>query len=88
MSSNPPTLTYDFLIIMAVNLLVTMRIEKTFLGIFIRYFSSFTFQMLSSKPPILSLSPAPQLTYSYFLALAFPCTGTYDLCKIKGLSSH
>jgi hypothetical protein len=32
--------------------------------------------------------PAPQPTHSHFLALAFPCTGTYDLCKTKGLSSH
>jgi hypothetical protein len=31
---------------------------------------------------------APQPTNSRFLALAFPCTGTYDLCKTKGLSSH
>jgi hypothetical protein len=28
--------------------------------------------------------PSPQLTHSHFLALAFPCTGTYNLCKTKG----
>ena len=32
--------------------------------------------------------PAPQPTHSCFLALAFPYTGAYNLCKTKGLSSH
>jgi hypothetical protein len=32
--------------------------------------------------------PAPQPTHSCFLALAFPCTGAYDLRKTQGLSSH
>jgi hypothetical protein len=32
--------------------------------------------------------PAPQPIHSCFLVLAFPCTGAYDLHKIKGLSSH
>jgi hypothetical protein len=44
--------------------------------------------MLSPKPPILSPPPAAQPTHSHFLALAFPCTWAYDLCKTKGLSSH
>jgi hypothetical protein len=44
--------------------------------------------MLSPKPPIPSPCPAPQPTHSCFLALAFPCTGSYDLHKTKGLSSH
>jgi hypothetical protein len=51
-------------------------------------FSSFTFQMLSPKPPIPSLCPAPQPTHSCFLALTFLCTGAYDLCKTKSLSFH
>jgi hypothetical protein len=55
---------------------------------FLLDFSSFTFQMLSPKPPIPSPHPAPQPTHSYFLALAFPCTGAYDLHTTKGLSSH
>jgi hypothetical protein len=44
--------------------------------------------MLSPKLPMSSPHPVPQPTHSCFLALAFPCTGTYDLCKTKGLSSH
>jgi hypothetical protein len=44
--------------------------------------------MLSWKSPIPCPRPAPQPTYSPFLALAFPHKGAYDLCKTKGLSSH
>jgi hypothetical protein len=36
--------------------------------------------------PIPSPYPAPQPTNSYFLALAFPSTGAYNLCKTKDLS--
>jgi hypothetical protein len=32
--------------------------------------------------------PAPQPTHSCFLALAFPCTGAYNLRKTKDLSSQ
>jgi hypothetical protein len=49
--------------------------------IFYYTFSSFTFQILSRKSPIPSLCPAHQPTHSRFLALAFPCTGEYNLCK-------
>ena len=35
--------------------------------------------MLSQKSPIPFLHPAPQPTHSHCLALAFPCTGPYDL---------
>jgi hypothetical protein len=55
---------------------------------FLLIFSSFTFQMLSPKLPIPSSNPAPKPTHSRFLALAFTCTGAYDLCNTKGLSSH
>ena len=40
--------------------------------------------MLSSKFPIPSPYPAPLTTHSYFLALAFPCTGAYKVFKTKG----
>ena len=51
-------------------------------------FSSFTFQMLSQKSPIPSSCSACQPTHFCMLAIAFPCTGTYDLHKTKGLSSY
>ena len=40
--------------------------------------------MLSRKFPIPSLYPAPLLTHSHFLALAFPCIGAYKDCNTKG----
>ena len=40
--------------------------------------------MLSRKLPIPSLRPAPLPTHSPFLALAFPCTGAYKVCKSNG----
>jgi hypothetical protein len=52
-----------------------------------RCFLTFTFQMLSPKPPIPSPQPAPQPTHCHSLALAFSCTGAYDLRNNKGLSS-
>jgi hypothetical protein len=45
-------------------------------------FSSFTFPMLSQKSPILSPAPSPLPTHS--LALAFPCTEAYKVCKTNG----
>jgi hypothetical protein len=47
-------------------------------------FSSFTFQMLSRKSPIPYASPAPLPTHSHFLALVFPSTRAYKVCKTKG----
>jgi hypothetical protein len=44
--------------------------------------------MRSWKSPIPSPYSAPQPTHFCFLALAFPCTGAYELHKTKGLSSH
>jgi hypothetical protein len=36
------------------------------------------------KVPYTLPSPAPLPTHSHFLALAFPCTGAYKVCKTKG----
>jgi hypothetical protein len=55
---------------------------------FLLDFFSFTFQMLSSKPPIPSPCSARQPTHTCFLALAFPCTEAYNLSNTKSLSSH
>jgi hypothetical protein len=40
--------------------------------------------MRSWKFPIPSPSPASLPTHSHVLALAFPCTGAYKVCKTKG----
>ena len=40
--------------------------------------------MLSQNFPIPSPHPAPLPTHSHFLALVFPCTGAYKVCKTKG----
>jgi hypothetical protein len=40
--------------------------------------------MPSQKSPIPFPCPTPLPTHSYFLALAFPCTGEYKVCKTKG----
>jgi hypothetical protein len=40
--------------------------------------------MLSRKFPIPFPCPAPLPTHSHFLALVFPCTGAYKVCKTKG----
>ena len=44
--------------------------------------------MQSQKSPQPSPNPSPVPTHSHFLALAFPCTGAYNFCNTKGLSSH
>jgi hypothetical protein len=53
------------------------------LDIFLIYISNAIPKAPYTLPP-----PAPQPNHSHFLALAFPCTGAYDLQKTKGLSSH
>jgi hypothetical protein len=39
--------------------------------------------MLSIKPPIHSPHPDSQPIHSHFLAVAFPCTEAYQVCKTK-----
>jgi F0F1-type ATP synthase membrane subunit a len=60
------------------------------LDIFFIYISNIIpFASFPSKTP-LSLPPPPaqQPTHSLFLALAIPYTGTYNLHRTKGFSSH
>jgi hypothetical protein len=54
------------------------------LDIFFIYISN----TIPKAPYTLTLPCSPTHPYSCFLALAFPCAGAYDLCNIKGLSSH
>jgi hypothetical protein len=63
--------------------------ETIFKFHFIRYFLHLHFQCNPKGPYTLPPSPpAPRLaslpTHSPFLALAFPCTKTYKVCKTKG----
>jgi hypothetical protein len=48
------------------------------LGIFLVYISNAISKVPHTHPP----NPLP--THSPFLALAFPCTGAYKVCKSKG----
>ena len=65
-------------------LLLSYSVFSQFLlGIFFIYISN-----AISKVPYTLPRPSPQPTHSRFLALAFPCTGTYNLRKTKGLSSQ
>jgi hypothetical protein len=48
------------------------------LGIFLIYISNAIPKVPHTLPP----TPLP--THSHFLALAFPCTGAYKVCKSKG----
>jgi hypothetical protein len=48
------------------------------LGIFLVYISNAIPKVPHTQPP----NPLP--THSPFLALAFPCTGAYKVCKSKG----
>jgi hypothetical protein len=48
----------------------------------IRYFPHLHFQCYPKSPPYPPPTPLP--THSHFLALAFPFTGAYKVCKSKG----
>jgi hypothetical protein len=48
------------------------------LGIFLIYIS----KAIPKVPH--TLPPTPLPTHSHFLALAFPCTGAYKVCKSNG----
>jgi hypothetical protein len=53
-----------------------------FLKCFIRYFPHLHFQCYPKSPTYPLPQPLP--THSHFLALAFPCTGAYKVCKSNG----
>jgi hypothetical protein len=62
-----------------------LRISKlTFFFSIFELFSSFTFQMLSQKHPYTLPLPWSPTHHSHFLALVFPCTGAYKVCKTEG----
>jgi hypothetical protein len=49
---------------------------------FIRFFKIYISNAISKVPYTLPLPCSP--THSHFLALAFPCTEAYKVCKTKG----
>jgi hypothetical protein len=53
------------------------------LGIFLIYISNAIPKVPHPTPP-----PTPLPTHSHFLALAFPCTGAYKVCKFNGSLFH
>jgi hypothetical protein len=55
-----------------------------FFPFFIRYLAHLHFQCYTKSPP-LPPTPTPLPTHSPFLALVFPCTGAYKVCKSNGL---
>jgi hypothetical protein len=54
-----------------------------FFQFFIRYFLHLNLNAIPKVPYTLP-HPATLPTYSLFLALAFPCTGAYKVCRTKG----
>jgi hypothetical protein len=54
-----------------------------FFPFFIRYLAHLHFQCYTKSPPY-PLTPTPLPTHSPFLALVFPCTGAYKVCKSNG----
>jgi hypothetical protein len=57
--------------------------SQVFFSIFIRYLAHLHFQCYTKSPPY-PPTPTPLPTHSPFLALAFPCTGAYKVCKSNG----
>jgi hypothetical protein len=58
-------------------------LSHLFFPIFIRYLAHLYFQCYTKSPPY-PPTPTPLPTHSPFLALAFPCTGAYKVCKSNG----
>jgi hypothetical protein len=54
-----------------------------FFPFFIRYLAHLHFQCYTKSPPY-PPTPTPLPTHSHFLALVFPCTGAYKVCKSNG----
>jgi hypothetical protein len=59
------------------------EIPSFFFPFFIRYLAHLHFQFYTKSPPY-PPTPTPLPTHSPFLALVFPCTGAYKVCKSNG----
>ena len=61
------------------------NIFKRFIYLFIRYFLYLHFKCYPKSHPLPPTpTPTPLPTPPHFLALVFPCTGAYKVCKTKG----
>jgi hypothetical protein len=60
-------------------LFLSLSLYSFLLDIFFIYISN-----AISKVPYTLHRPAPLPTHSHFLALAFPCTEAYKVCKTNG----
>jgi hypothetical protein len=73
------------LIVVKIQILLSIPFLKKkpqfLLDIFFIYISNAIPKVPYALPPP---HPAPLPTHSHFLALAFPCTGAYKVCKTKG----
>ena len=58
----------------------SLKTSQFLLDIFFIYISNTILKVPYTLPP----PPPPQPTHSCFLALAFPCTGAYQVCNTKG----
>jgi hypothetical protein len=61
----------------------TIKNTFFFFPFFIRYLTHLHFQCYTKSPPY-PPTPTPLPTHSPFLALVFPCTGAYKVCKSNG----
>jgi hypothetical protein len=60
----------------------TIHLGKPAFFFLIRYFPRLHFQCYPKGPPYPPPNPLP--THCPFLALVFPCTGAYKVCKSNG----
>ena len=59
------------------------QLYSSFFPFFIRYLAHLHFQCYTKSPPY-PPTPSPLPTHSPFLALTFPCTRAYKVCKSNG----
>ena len=80
---NPPASASQVLGLKAFATTPSCYFLSFFFPFFIRYLAHLHFQYYTKSPPYPPTS-TPLPTHSSFLALAFPCTGAYKVCKSNG----
>jgi hypothetical protein len=78
-------LSRDYFIYLNINTWQNFLFLLLLLGIFLVYIFNAIPKVPHTHPPNpLPTPPNPLPTHSPFLALAFPCTGAYKVCKSNG----